>query len=96
MQPQRRVLIADDHENLADMTAQFLLWDGYEVLAIYDGLQALDASRSFQPDLAILDINMPGMDGYEVAAAFRSERQPDDGVLLRSGNCVVNKHAATD
>ncbi|HEX2541516.1 MAG TPA: response regulator [Caldimonas sp.] len=83
MVPPRRILIADDHQDAADLLAQLLLWEGYEVLAAYDGIQALHASRAFQPDLAILDINMPGMDGYSVAAAMRRERPANrDFVLL--------------
>ncbi|HEX2540353.1 MAG TPA: response regulator [Caldimonas sp.] len=78
----RRILVADDHENLADLITQLLVWDGYTVAATYDGLQALEVSRSFQPDLAIVDINMPGMDGYSVAAAMRSERPADDSLVL--------------
>jgi CheY-like chemotaxis protein len=78
----RRSLVADDHENLADLIAQLLVWDGYTVLAAYDGRQALDASRTFKPHLAILDINMPEMDGYSVAEAIRSERPPDDPLVL--------------
>ena len=78
----RRILIADDQESLADLLAQLLAWDGYSVMAAYDGVQALNASRTFQPDLAILDINMPRMDGYSVAAAIRSERPADDPLVL--------------
>jgi CheY-like chemotaxis protein len=77
-----RILIADDQEDLADLLAQLLLWQGYEVLAVNDGMRALEAARIFRPHLAILDINMPGMHGYSLAEAMRSERPIEEGLVL--------------
>jgi hypothetical protein len=65
--PSRRVLVADDNEDAAEATADVLRLGGYEVMIAYDGKQAVKVARVFQPDVAILDINMPVMDGYEVA-----------------------------
>jgi CheY-like chemotaxis protein len=78
----RRILVADDNADLADLIAQILVWEGYAVRPVYDGAQALEAARSFRPDLAILDINMPKVDGYSVATALRSERDADDPLVL--------------
>ncbi|MDQ6684887.1 MAG: response regulator [Pseudomonadota bacterium] len=50
-----------------------LRFDGHDVRAVYDGRQAVDTARTFRPHIAILDINMPRMDGYEAAAALRKE-----------------------
>ena len=82
MKVPRRILIADDHEDLADLIAQVLVWDGYAVRPVYDGAPALEASRSFHPDLAILDINMPKVNGYDVAEIMRSERAAGDDLVL--------------
>ena len=71
--PPHRVLIADDDRDTADTTADVLRFDGHEVRAVYDGRQAVDTARTFRPHIAILDINMPIMDGYEAATALRKE-----------------------
>lgn len=70
----RRILIADDNEDAAETAADLLRLGGYDVLAVYGGRQAVDAARSFQPDVAILDINMPVMDGYEAAMELRRQQ----------------------
>lgn len=63
----RRVLIADDHRNmLARLTG--ILDDDYEVVAaVADGEAAVDAAAKFQPDVAILDVSMPRLNGFEAA-----------------------------
>ena len=68
-----RILVADDDRDTVDTTADLLRLAGYHVQVVYDGLQALDATRLFHPHVVILDINMPGMDGFEVARAIRKE-----------------------
>ena len=69
----KRVLIADDNADAADAMAMFLETLGAEVQVVYDGADALDAARSRKPDLILLDIGMPTMDGYEVARRVRGE-----------------------
>lgn len=68
-----RVLTADDDRDTADTTADLLRLDGHEVIAVYDGTQALEAARGFWPHVVVLDINMPGLNGYQVAAALREQ-----------------------
>ena len=68
-----RVLTADDHRDTADTTADLLRLDGHEVVAVYDGIQALETARSLLPHIVVLDINMPGLNGYQVAAALREQ-----------------------
>lgn len=66
----------------AETTGELLRMDArFDVEVVYGGLQAVEAARSFAPDLVILDINMPEMDGYEAAAVLRSE-QPFDRPLV--------------
>jgi CheY-like chemotaxis protein len=80
--PPRRILIADDNEDFAEMTARLLRRKGgHEVQVVYDGPAALEAAQTFQPEVALLDIGLPGMDGYRLARQLR--QQPGlEGVLL--------------
>jgi CheY-like chemotaxis protein len=69
-----RILVVDDHVDAATSLARLLsLLGGHEVEVAHDGSAALELVRSFRPQLAILDIGMPGMDGYEVARRLRAE-----------------------
>jgi PAS domain S-box-containing protein len=69
-----RVLVVDDNEDAADTLTTFLGMLGVQARAVHDGPSALPAAVDFAPDLVLLDIGLPGMDGYEVARAMR--RQP--------------------
>src|SRR5581483_9260803 len=71
--PRRRVLVVDDNADAADSLAQILRLEGFEVEACYDGRSALEAARAFRPDLAFLDLNMPGISGTELAQRLRAE-----------------------
>ena len=68
----RRILIVDDHGDTADTTSVLLAMEGHEVRVAYDGLAAIEIAKQFQPELVLLDIGMPGLDGYAVARALRS------------------------
>lgn len=68
-----RVLIADDNKDAADSLATLLALAGHELRVAYDGLAALSAAREIHPQMALLDIDMPGLDGYAVAQALRAE-----------------------
>jgi CheY-like chemotaxis protein len=70
--PPKRVLVADDNQDAADSLALVLEMVGCDVRAVYDGQQAVEAVQEFQPDIVILDINMPVMDGYQAARTIRS------------------------
>ncbi|MCC2955494.1 response regulator [Massilia sp. IC2-477] len=67
-----RILVADDNTDAADSLAALLQAGGHTVRTVYDGAQALQAAPAFAPDLAFLDIGMPGMDGYQTARALRA------------------------
>jgi two-component system, chemotaxis family, CheB/CheR fusion protein len=68
----RRILIADDNEDAARVLALALREDGHEVAVTHDGQATLEASAAFNPEVAILDIGMPKMNGYEVAKQLRA------------------------
>lgn len=68
-----RVLIVDDNVDAAETLSILLGLEGYEVHCVYDGFQALKYVNEFRPDVVLLDIGLPGMDGYEVARRLREE-----------------------
>jgi CheY-like chemotaxis protein len=70
--PCHRVLVVDDNVDAADSLALLLKLAGQEVYVAYDGPSALVVAETFQPSLVLLDIGMPGMDGYEVARLLRT------------------------
>jgi len=69
--PPQRVLVVDDNRDAADMLAELLRLLGVTVEVANDGASALEAVASFRPDVILLDIGMPGMDGYAVAREVR-------------------------
>jgi CheY-like chemotaxis protein len=70
----RGILVVDDNRDAATSLARLLeATDGHEVRVTYDGPSALDLARAFHPEIAILDIGMPGMDGLELARRFRAD-----------------------
>ncbi|MFO0958942.1 MAG: PAS domain S-box protein [Isosphaeraceae bacterium] len=77
-----RVLIVDDNVDLARGLAQFMKHLGYEVEAVHDGPSALDAAGEFRPGLVLLDIGLPGIDGYEVARQLRSQEHGREARII--------------
>jgi CheY-like chemotaxis protein len=69
--PVRRILVVDDNQDSAESIAMLLQLQGHQVEFAFDGSVALEKAVSFQPDLVLLDLGMPGMDGYEVARRLR-------------------------
>jgi len=69
----RRVLIVDDHVDSADIIAEALETEGHETRVAYNPLSAMAIAAEFRPDVAILDVNLPSMDGYELGAALRAD-----------------------
>ena len=74
-----RVLVVEDDEDIAQALQRSLRMEGYEVRAALDGRTALEQGRSFAPDLVILDLGLPGLDGVEVARSLRAD---DDVPIL--------------
>jgi CheY-like chemotaxis protein len=78
----RRVLVVDDSTDSAESLARLLRRWGHEVRVAYDGPSALAAARSTAPEVVLLDIGLPGMDGYEVARQLRQDPDLNDTVLV--------------
>jgi len=76
-----RVLVVDDNRDAATTLGALLAASGYVVATSFDGESALRAAEGFAPDVCILDISMPGMDGYELARRLR-EKSPERPPVL--------------
>jgi CheY-like chemotaxis protein/two-component sensor histidine kinase len=68
-----RILVADDNRDAADTLSAFLELDGHEVRTAYDGVEALHIAEQFAPQIALLDIGMPNLDGYQTARRIRQQ-----------------------
>lgn len=71
MDRKHRILVVDDDENIADLVGIYLEKEGFEVEKAYEGKTALKAFELYAPDLVVLDIMLPGMDGYEICREIR-------------------------
>ena len=71
MNPHRRILVVDDNADTAELLAMILEAEGHEVVVAHDGPAALEVAGGHRPDLVLLDLGLPGMDGYEVAERLR-------------------------
>ena len=69
----KRVLVVEDQRDLASLLAHNLRHEGLDVRTVDDGREALPTVRSWQPDLVILDLMLPGMDGFEILRGIRGE-----------------------
>jgi len=82
--PHRKVLVVEDNHDAADALALLLEAEGHDVRSVYHAASALETASQFQPEVAILDIGLPGMDGYELAQRLR-EAIPKIVLIALSG-----------
>ena len=68
-----KILVIDDEQSIIDLVTAYLRQEDYEVYTAMDGLSGLKAARAFHPDLIVLDIMLPGMDGIELLTQLRRE-----------------------
>ncbi len=80
--PGTRVLVVDDNKDLADSVVTLLQMAGYEVRTAYTGPQGLKLAHTYRPHLALLDIGLPDMDGFEVARRIRQDPELKDVLLV--------------
>lgn len=78
----RKILVVDDLPASADTLKVLLELEGYVVRIANDGAAALNVAREFEPDVLILDIGLPGMDGFEVARQLRNSPESKDALLI--------------
>jgi CheY-like chemotaxis protein len=77
-----KVLVVDDNLDAADSLALLLRVEGHEVQVCHDGGEALATIAKFQPEVVLLDIGLPGMDGYEVARRLRTHPATESALLV--------------
>lgn len=77
-----RILIVDDNEDTARGLSRILKLSGHEVEVCYNGPSALEKASAFHPEFVLLDIGLPGMDGYEVAFRLRREGCCSDSLIV--------------
>ena len=71
MEKKQKVMIVDDDQHIAELISLYLSKEGYETMEIYDGREAVEKIGSFQPDMLLLDLMLPGMHGYKVCTEIR-------------------------
>jgi CheY-like chemotaxis protein len=89
-----QILIADDERDAVLTLSTILRLEGYEVSGVYDGASVSAVAEEFKPDVAILDIKMPGMNGFDVAKNLRA-RYGEDGIVLIAITGVWNASDST-
>jgi two-component system CheB/CheR fusion protein len=77
-----RVLIVDESHEIADLTALFLQICGHSTAVAYDGAKAFDLAKTFCPNPVVLEINLPGMEGFELARRLRRLPGPTKPLLI--------------
>ena len=71
MSEKQKILVVDDDQHIAELISLYLMKDGYDTQEVYDGKKALEAVTTYHPNLILLDLMLPGMDGYQVCAEVR-------------------------
>jgi two-component system OmpR family response regulator len=89
--PEARLLIVDDEPNIVELLSASLRFAGFEVATAATGMAALEVARNFRPDLLVLDVMMPGLDGFGVVRRLRSEGQRTPVVFLTAKDATEDK-----
>lgn len=78
----RRILVVDDNRDSADSLARLLELMGHQTAIAYDGPSAVETAEEYRPDAALLDVGLPGIDGYEVCRRIRAQEWGKDIMLI--------------
>ena len=81
----QKIMIVDDDENIAELISLYLTKECYETLIVYDGESAISQFATFKPNLIILDLMLPGMDGYQVCQEIRKHNNTPIIMLSAKG-----------
>lgn len=88
----RRILIVDDNKDSTRCLSVLLAHDGHEIRVAHDGSSALKLARSYQPDLVLLDIGLPDMDGFEVAQTLKREESSKGCTIVATSGFGDDEH----
>lgn len=83
----RKVLVADDEPLTAEMLALMLAFRGFEVVCAHDGAEALQQARTWKPDIMLLDVMMPGLEGVDVTRALRGDEELRERPVILISSC---------
>ncbi len=89
--PEARLLVVDDEPNILELLSVSLRFAGFEVATATNGVDALNTAREFGPDLLVLDVMMPGLDGFEVAKQLRSHGDSTPVVFLTAKDATEDR-----
>jgi DNA-binding response OmpR family regulator len=87
-----RLLIVDDNRDSADTLALLLKSQGFDVCVAYEGEQAIQAALTFRPDVLIVDLVMPSLDGFQVAKKLRAMPAFEKSVFVALSGCSDQPH----
>ncbi len=90
-----RILVVDDNPDGADTLASALSWSGHQTWVAYDGPSALGLARLHQPQAALVDLSMPGMDGFELARLLRAQNAALTLVAMTGWGSATDRHRCT-
>jgi CheY-like chemotaxis protein len=88
-----KVLVVDDDQGIRELVATALSEEGYDVSGAADGAEALDRIAEVRPDVILLDMRMPVMDGWEFARRYRSQPAPHAPIVIVTAALDVAKDA---
>src|SRR4029079_7812988 len=91
-----RVLVVEDDQEIAQVLQRALRLEGYEVRVAGDGVQALDEVHAFLPDLLVLDLGLPRMDGIEVARRLRKDEDDTPILMLTARDALDSRVEGLD
>ena len=89
--PEARLLVVDDEPNIVDLLATSLRFAGFEVATARNGSEALRVAPDFRPDLLVLDVMMPGIDGFSVVRRLRQDGMSVPVVFLTARDATEDK-----
>jgi two-component system, OmpR family, response regulator len=89
--PEARLLVVDDEPNIVELLSASLRFSGFEVATATGGQQALEVAREFRPDLVLLDVMMPGLDGFGVVRRLRADGSRTPVLFLTARDATEDK-----
>src|SRR5688572_17108626 len=89
--PEARLLVVDDEPSILELLSVSLRFAGFEVATAANGVDALNTARTFVPDLLVLDVMLPGLDGFEVARRLRSDGNATPVLFLTAKDATEDR-----
>src|SRR5205814_5153457 len=86
-----RVLVVDDEESITELLSTALRYIGYDVAVAHTGREALDRTVSFRPDVTLLDVMLPDLDGFEVCRRLRNDGVNSPVIFLTARDATEDK-----